>query len=62
MFRFMIRYGDKAPKSILSRIFAMIWIQVGLIIMAVFMASITSELTTVSLEPDTKVFEGSTVR
>ena len=56
------RYGDKSPKSVPSRIFAMIWIQTGLIVMAIFMAVITSALTSVSLGSDTKVLHGSTVR
>jgi len=45
-----MRYGDKAPKSIVARIFSIIWILLGLIIMAIFMASITSALTAVSLQ------------
>ena len=44
------RYGDKAPKSILARVFSMIWIQLGLIIMAIFTANVTSTLTALSLE------------
>ena len=45
-----MRYGDKAPKSIVARIFAIIWILLGLIIMAIFMANITSALTALSLQ------------
>lgn len=44
-----VGYGDKSPKSIPARIFSIIWILVGLIIMAIFMANITSALTAASL-------------
>ena len=46
---FFARYGDKAPKSVLARIFSVIWIQFSLIIMAVFTANVTSALTALSL-------------
>ena len=49
-FSFCLRYGDKAPKSIVARIFSIIWILLGLVIMAIFMANITSALTAVSLQ------------
>jgi len=45
-----MRYGDKAPKSIVARIFSIIWILLGLIFMAIFMANITSALTALSLQ------------
>lgn len=35
-----VGYGDKAPKSVLARIFSVIWIQFSLIIMAVFTANV----------------------
>lgn len=44
-----VGYGDKAPKSVLARIFSVIWIQFSLIIMAVFTANVTSALTALSL-------------
>ena len=47
---FLTRYGDKAPKSTLARIFSVFWILLGLVIMAVFMANITSALTALSLQ------------
>lgn len=43
-------YGDKTPKSVVGRIFSIIWIQLGLVIMAIFMAHITSALTVLNLE------------
>ena len=48
---FCLRYGDKAPKSILARIFAIIWILLGVIIMQIFSSNITSALTTLSMKP-----------
>ena len=45
-----MRYGDKAPKSNVARIFSIIWILLGLIFTAIFMANITSALTALSLQ------------
>ena len=45
-----IRYGDKSPKSVVARVFSIIWILLGLIIMAIFTANITSALTALSLQ------------
>ena len=45
-----IRYGDKSPKSVVARIFSVIWILLGIIIMAIFVANITSALTALSLQ------------
>lgn len=49
-----MRYGDKAPKSIVARIFCIIWILglLGLIIMAIFVANITSALKAFSMQLD----------
>ena len=47
---YLHRYGDKTPKSVVGRIFSIIWIQSGLVIMAIFMAHITSALTVLNLE------------
>ena len=47
-----IRYGDKSPKSVVARIFSIIWILLGLIIMAIFMANVTSALTALSLQQE----------
>ena len=45
-----MRYGDKAPKSIVARIFSIFWILLGLVIMAIFVANITSALTALSMQ------------
>ena len=46
---FFSRYGDKVPKSIVARIFSIFWILFGLVSVAIFVANITSALTTLSL-------------
>ncbi|KAK3735597.1 hypothetical protein QZH41_013716, partial [Actinostola sp. cb2023] len=39
-----VGYGDRAPKSLLARIFCIVWILVGIIIIAIFTAIITASL------------------
>lgn len=46
----MCRYGDRAPKSLQGRAFAVIWILIGICIISIFTATLTTSLTTVSLE------------
>ena len=46
---FLYSYGDKVPKSIIGRLFGVIWINVGLVILAMFMGIITTSLTANSL-------------
>ncbi|KAL9964498.1 hypothetical protein ACROYT_G028149 [Oculina patagonica] len=53
-----VGYGDKAPKSIVARIFSIIWILLGLIIMAIFIANVTSALTSLSLQLEPSSFAG----
>jgi len=45
-----VGYGDKCPKSVIARLFSIIWILLGLVIMAMFTANITSALTALSLQ------------
>ncbi|XP_058948503.2 uncharacterized protein [Pocillopora verrucosa] len=47
-----VGYGDKVPKSVVARIFSVIWIILGLISMSMIMAHITSTLTALSLEQE----------
>ncbi|EDO48002.1 predicted protein [Nematostella vectensis] len=42
-------YGDKCPRSIAGRCFSVVWILVGLVIVAVFMANITTALTSINV-------------
>jgi len=45
-----VGYGDRAPKSILGRTFAVAWILVGICICSIFTATLTTSLTTISLD------------
>ena len=40
------RYGDKCPKSILARLFAVGWILIGITLCSMFTASLTTAITT----------------
>ena len=44
------RYGDKVPRSVAGRLFGVVWINVGLVILAIFMGMITASLFSNSLE------------
>jgi hypothetical protein len=50
----MVRYGDKTPKSVFGRVFGVIWILVGLIIIAMFTATATNALTLINIGIDNK--------
>ena len=59
-FRFHFRYGDRAPQSLLGRFFAVVWILLGICIISIFTATLTTSLTAISLDttkslPGTKV-------
>lgn len=43
-------YGDCYPKSVGGRLFAVMWILVGMCIISIFTAALTSSLTALSLE------------
>jgi len=45
-----VGYGDKAPKSLAGRLIATVWIFSGVILVSVFIATITSALTVSQLE------------
>lgn len=49
-----VGYGDKAPKTFLGRLLALVWMFSGVVIISVFTAAITSSLTLASLD-DTPV-------
>ena len=42
---FSYRYGDRAPKSYIARVFAVIWIFLGVTIFSMYSAALTSALT-----------------
>ncbi|XP_068685984.1 uncharacterized protein [Montipora foliosa] len=56
-----VGYGDKSPKSVVARIFSIIWITLGLITMAVFTANVTSALTASSLKLTPSSLSGAKV-
>ncbi len=47
-----VGYGDRIPKSVIGRIFALIWMFSGLLLVSFFTASVTTALTVQSLEGD----------
>lgn len=50
-----VGYGDRSPRSILARLFAMFWVLTGLVLTSILMSSITNALTTVTF--DTKMIK-----
>ncbi|XP_078348134.1 uncharacterized protein LOC144633195 isoform X1 [Oculina patagonica] len=55
-----VGYGDRAPISVLGRSFAVAWILVGICICSIFTATLTTSLTTISLDTK-KTLPGSKV-
>lgn len=45
-----VGYGDRCPRSVGGRLFAVLWILVGICVISIFTASLTSTLTTLSLQ------------
>jgi len=43
-FSFVIRYGDKTPKTFLGRLFGVVWILVGAIMLSLFTALFTNAM------------------
>ena len=39
-----VGYGDKAPRSLLGRMFAVVWILIGITICSIYVASLTTEI------------------
>lgn len=50
-----VGYGDRYPRSIGGRLFAVMWILVGMVIISIFTAALTTSLTTLSLETKVKL-------
>lgn len=51
-----VGYGDKAPKSVFARMFGVLWILTGLVIVSIFTATITTNLTTNNLSKNIKIY------
>ena len=57
---FSFRYGDKAPVTYNGRLFSVVWILMGLVIIGIFNGSITTAITTFTLTFDFSLY-GKTV-
>lgn len=53
---FFLSYGDKVPRSVGGRLFGVVWINVGLVILAIYMGIVTSSLSTNSLEQVNNIY------
>ena len=51
-FFFFFSYGDRCPKSISGRLFAIVWILTGICMCSIFTAMLTTALTTISLDTE----------
>lgn len=53
---FYFRYGDKTPRSLLARLFAIVWMVSGIILLSMFTAQVSSRLTAQELRSDHHLF------
>ena len=44
----LFRYGDKAPRSLIARCIALVWILIGIVVFSLFTASLTTILASAS--------------
>jgi len=51
-----VGYGDIAPVGVPGRLFAVIWILTGLVIIAIFTGVISTALTVVALSSNVKLY------
>lgn len=56
-----VGYGDRAPRSVLARAFAFVWVLIGLVIISIFTATVTTSLTAISLSNDIKLYGSEVV-
>ncbi|KAJ7333696.1 hypothetical protein OS493_015779 [Desmophyllum pertusum] len=56
-----VGYGDKTPRSFFGRLFGVLWILLGLIVITMFTATVTSALTHSSSPEFTNALEGQNV-
>ncbi|KAK3750413.1 hypothetical protein QZH41_016975, partial [Actinostola sp. cb2023] len=56
-----VGYGDRAPRSVLARTFAFVWVLIGLVIISIFTATVTTSLTAISLSNDIKLYGSDVV-
>lgn len=55
-FTFFCRYGDRSPRSFFARAFSFVWIMIGLVIISIFTATVTTSLTAISLSNEIKLY------
>ena len=55
------RYGDRSPKAIPARVFAIVWILIGLVIISITTGVIATSLTAITLSTDLQLY-GAKVR
>ena len=48
---FYIRYGDRSPRSLLARIYAAVWMIIGMVTLSTFTADVSSVLTAREMLP-----------
>ena len=48
---FVFSYGDKSPKTVLARLYAIVWMLVGMILVSITTAKVSSSITTKQLRP-----------
>ena len=53
---FYFSYGDKTPRSLLARLFAIVWMVSGIILLSMFTAQVSSRLTAQELRSDHHLF------
>ena len=50
------RYGDLTPRAIVSRVFAIIWIFIGMVNFAIFVGALTTAITATQVHSDAKIY------
>lgn len=55
-FLLLSRYGDRIPKSVTARLFAIVWIWMGIATIAVLTSSITASLMSMVFKSDFKLY------
>ncbi|KAJ7390406.1 hypothetical protein OS493_025663 [Desmophyllum pertusum] len=53
---FSFSYGDRSPRGFVARIFAIVWVLVGLVITSIFTGVVTTSLTAITLSTDVKLY------
>lgn len=56
-----VGYGDRSPRSFFARAFSFVWIMIGLVIISIFTATVTTSLTAISLSNDIKLYGSDVV-